>query len=66
MSNLTKIERERRKAGLTQGELAEKLGVSVSCVSFWENGRTTPTADKVQKMAKILSVPMENLVGYDE
>lgn len=66
MSNLTKIERERRKAGLTQRELAEKLGVSVSCVSFWENARTRPTADKVQKMAKIFSVPMEKLVGYDE
>ena len=66
MSNLTKIERERRKAGLTQAELAEKLGVSVGCVSFWENSRTITTADKVQKMAKIFSVPMEKLVGYDE
>ena len=66
MSNLTKIERERRKAGLTQAELAEKLGVSVGCVSLWENSRTIPTSDKVQKMAKIFSVPMEKLVGYDE
>ena len=66
MSNLTKLVRERRKAGLTQAELAEKLGVSVGCVSFWENSRTIPTADKVQKMAKIFSVPMEKLVGYDE
>ena len=66
MSNLTKIERERRKAGLTQAELAEKLGVSVGCISLWENGRTIPTVDKVQKMAKIFSVPMEKLVGYDE
>ena len=66
MSRMTKIEFERRKAGITQSELAEKLGVSTGCVSFWENSRTTPTADKVQKMARILSVPMENLVGYCE
>lgn len=66
MSRMTKIEFERRKAGITQSELAAKLGVSTGCVSFWENSRTIPTADKVQKMAQILSVPMENLVGYCE
>ncbi|MDX1903791.1 MAG: helix-turn-helix transcriptional regulator [Thermonemataceae bacterium] len=29
----------RKKAGLTQKELAEKLGTSVSVVSKWENGK---------------------------
>jgi len=33
----------RKKAGLTQGELAEKTGVSRSAVYDWESGKYPPT-----------------------
>lgn len=32
----------REKVGLTQKEVAEKLGVDQSAVSFWETGKTHP------------------------
>ena len=32
----------REKKGFTQGELAERLGVSNKAVSKWENGRSRP------------------------
>lgn len=34
----------RRSLGLTQAQLAERLGVSQPCVSQWESGRRTPSA----------------------
>lgn len=33
----------RRQLGLTQAEFAERLGVSMQAVSFWERGTRTPT-----------------------
>ena len=37
------IKELRKKAGLTQGELAEKTGVSRSAVYDWESGKYPPT-----------------------
>ncbi len=36
----TFIKRCREEAGLTQAQLAEKMGVSVVAVQNWENGKT--------------------------
>ncbi len=44
----------RNKAGLSQMELAERLGVSRQAVSRWESGDTTPTMDKLKALAKDL------------
>ncbi|MDQ3692644.1 MAG: helix-turn-helix domain-containing protein [Chloroflexota bacterium] len=33
----------RRQLGLTQSEFAQRLGVSMQAVSFWERGTRTPT-----------------------
>ena len=35
----------RKKAGLSQQSLAEKLGVSAQAVSKWEGGRNLPNID---------------------
>ena len=47
------IRRVRRRAHLSQRELAELLGVSQSAVAKWETGRTTPTA---RMLARVLAV----------
>ena len=44
----------RNKAGLSQMELANQLGVSRQAVSRWESGDTTPTMDKLKTLAKDL------------
>ena len=40
----------RRRAGLSQDQLAELLGVSRQAVSRWENGSATPGLEKLQAM----------------
>ena len=40
---MEKLKEVRKKAGLTQVELAEKVGCSQVCVARWENGTNDPT-----------------------
>lgn len=47
------IRRVRRRAKLSQRELAHELGVSQSAVAKWETGRTTPTARMLTKVLKL-------------
>lgn len=42
-----KLIRLRKKNGLSQEELAEKLGVSRQSVSKWESNNTYPETDKI-------------------
>lgn len=49
----------RNKAGLSQMELADRLGVSRQAVSRWESGDTTPTMDKLKSLAKIYGVSLD-------
>ena len=48
---MVRIKSERAQAGLTQSELAEKLGVTRMTVSNWENGRGIIPASSISKMA---------------
>lgn len=52
----------RRQAGLTQSELAEKLGVTNKAVSKWENGRAKPTTNHLRSMSVLFGEPVENLL----
>ena len=53
----------RTQNDLTQGELAEMIGVSQKTISSWETGRTEPTMNDVIGICKILDCPMEKLTG---
>lgn len=52
----------RIKAGLTQKEMAEKLGVDQTSISAWEVGRATPTVKNVKKLATVLNVTREEVI----
>lgn len=52
----------RKKAGLTQGALAEKLCVSVQTVSRWERGGA-PDASILPALANVLHVTIDQLYG---
>ncbi len=56
----------RRKAGLSQEQLAELLGVSRQAVSRWENGSATPGLEKLQAMCRYFQVTMDQLTGAEE
>lgn len=55
----------RKKAGLTQEQLAEKMNVTAQAVSKWENGLTCPDLDSVARLAGFLGVTVEQLIHGD-
>lgn len=55
----------RRKQGLSQEVLAEKLDCSRQVISKWENGTTTPDAEMLQKYSELFGVSIDYLVKED-
>lgn len=53
----------RRKAGLSQEELAEKLDVSRQAVSKWEQGKAMPETGKLLSIARYFGVSLDDLMG---
>lgn len=47
------VRRIREEAGLSQRELADRIGVSVNSVSNWETGRTSPRRSSVRKLLEL-------------
>lgn len=56
------IYNNRKRLGLSQDELAQKLDVSRQSVSKWENGTATPDLDKIIKLAEIFGMSVDELV----
>ena len=56
----------RKKAGLTQEELAERVGVHFISVSRWENGVDVPKTLKLKKLASALGVSEAELLNGPE
>ncbi len=52
----------RERAGMTQAELAEKLGVSNKAVSKWETGAAKPGTDRIRRLAALFGVSVEQLL----
>lgn len=53
----------REKKGLTQAEIAQKLGVTPAAVSKWENGSSKPRVEVLFQLAGILDVRPEELMA---
>lgn len=62
MSVSDNIRTERKKAGLTQKELGERLGISSVGIAQWENGLRTPKIETLMRIADALNVPLSNLL----
>lgn len=56
-----KIKRERNKIGLTQYELAEKVGISRTYLSDIENDRSNPSFLMVTRIANALEISLSIL-----
>ena len=57
------IAERRRELGLTQKELAEKLGITDRAVSKWENGRCMPDLSLLRPLSAILKVGINDLLS---
>lgn len=60
LKNLRKQER------LTQVDVAEKLGISQPAYASWERGAKKPTQENLVKIAQVLNVSVDYLVGNSE
>ena len=56
-----RIKERRTEAGLTQAELAEKVGVTRKTVNTVENGVFTPSTTLAIKLSKALGLSVEQL-----
>ena len=65
MTLAEKLYNLRRKQGLSQEALAEKLDCSRQVISKWENGTTTPDAEMLQKYSDLFCVSIDYLVKED-
>lgn len=56
-----KIRQLRQKAGLTQEQLAEKLGIGAQSVSKWENATTMPDISSLPLLAEVFGITIDDL-----
>ena len=56
----------RKKAGLSQQQVASAVGVSNKAVSKWENGKTKPSTNALRKLSSLFHVPIETLLSLRE
>lgn len=59
-----KLQELRRKKGLTQEQLAQKLYVSRTAVSKWESGRGYPNIDSLQDIARFFGLTVDELLSH--
>ncbi|MCI8347513.1 MAG: helix-turn-helix transcriptional regulator [Bacilli bacterium] len=55
----------RRKAGMSQEVVAEKLGVSRQTISKWETGETIPDIYQSKKLSILYHLSLDDLIEFD-
>ena len=55
----------RKKCGLSQEEVAQRLGVSRQTVSKWETDETLPDIRQSKKMALLYNLSLDELIDFD-
>lgn len=59
----TRFKNLRAKSGLTQAEIADKLGITNRAVGAWESGRSKPRLDKMKEIAVLFDTTVTDLMG---
>lgn len=60
------IYKYRKKAGLTQKQLAERLGVKNTAVSNWENGQNSIDTELLFRVCDVFGVTINEMYGIEE
>lgn len=63
MKNLRKV---RKESGMTMKDLAQRIGVSESAISQYENGKRQPGYETLIELSKIFDVSTDYLLGIEE
>lgn len=61
-----RLKKLRKDTGLTQVDVASKLGISQQAYASWERGIKKPTQENLVKLSKILYVSVDYLLGNTE
>ena len=64
MTMYERIENMRKSVGISQGKLEKELGFSNGSISKWKN--STPTPDRLQKLADFFGVSVDYLIKGEE
>lgn len=56
------IQKNRKAKGYTQQELADKLGITLKSVSYFECGLTYPSQENIFKLAQILDMSLDEYI----
>ena len=60
------IKKYRKDIGLTQEEMANRLGVTAPAVNKWENGNSTPDIELLAPIARLLNISLDTLLSFHE
>ena len=60
------IRKYRKLKGMTQQELADKLGVTDRAISHWENGRRLPDYSLLKELCDTLSISINELFAGEK
>lgn len=63
MSFSENFKNARKATGMTQEQLAEKLGVDRSSIAKYETGTSTPNVKNLQQICEILDISIEKLLS---
>lgn len=58
-----KIRGYRQRGGLSQNDLAQRIGVTRAVVTAWESGKACPKIDKLKPLAEALQCKVADLVS---
>ena len=60
---MEKIKAYRKQCGMSQAELANRVGVERSAVAKWESGKSLPQAAHLVKLAEIFGRSVDEILG---
>ena len=60
-----RIVAHRKRLGLTQDQLAEKMGITAQAVSKWENDQSCPDISALPQLADIFGITVDALLGRE-
>ena len=61
-----RIVEQRKIYGLSQAQLAAKVGVTRKAVEFWEKSINEPKASYIYQLAKVFDVSADYLLGLED
>lgn len=60
------IKQYRKELGLTQEEMANRLGVTTPAVNKWENGNSNPDIELLAPISRLLNISLDTLLSFHE